>query len=143
MKKIFPLLLLLLSLSAHGQDLKCGDFKHGVYYAEVLEPIPIKWKITRNGNQQIEEVIELPEEAKKAGYPTNPQYEIIEWIDDCSYRLKYDETKFELSQSQKMINDNGGTLTRIVKVEGNCHYYISTLTINGQEQTMEGKLCSR
>ncbi|MDL5514705.1 hypothetical protein QSE00_23040 [Arenibacter sp. M-2] len=141
MKLIFFLLILSLSFNALGQELDCGNFKNGVYYAEILEPFPVKWKVTREGNQQIEEVIEIPEEAKKAGYPMHPQYEDIEWIDDCTYRLKYDSTKFELSQSQKMINDNGGVLTKIVKIENNCYYYISTLAIDGKEKTMEGKLC--
>lgn len=135
--------LLLLGLNGNGnaQELNCKDFRNGVYYAEILEPFSAKWKVTREGNQQIEEVIEIPEEAKNAGYPMHPQYEDIEWIDDCTYRLKYDSTKFELSQSQKMINDNGGVLTKIVKIENNCYYYISTLAIDGKEKTMEGKLC--
>ena len=135
-------LLLLISFRASTQELGCKDFKEGVYYAEVLEPVPIKWKITRRGNRQTEEVIELPIEAKKAGYPTNTQYEIIEWIDDCTYRLRYDETKFKLSDTQRAINENGGALTHIVKVEGNCYYYVSTISINGSETSMEGKLCS-
>lgn len=137
MGKIFFLLSLLGSLSVFSQSLDCEDFKDGIYYAEISEPINVKWKITRNGNQQIEEVIELPEEAKKIGYPTEPQYQIIEWIDDCTYHSKYDGTKFKLSQSQKMMNDNGGVLTKIVKVEGNCYYYVGDL-INEWKSTENG-----
>ena len=114
-----------------------------MYYAEILEPAPMKWKVTRKGHQQVEEVIELPEAAKEISFSTNPRYEIIEWINDCTYRLKYDETKMELSNTQKIINENGGVLTRIVRIEGKRHYYISTLSINGEESSMEGKLCSR
>ena len=126
----------------YGQELDCGNFRDGVFYAEISKPIAMKWKVTRNGNQQIEEVVELPEEAKGLGFPTHPRYEIIEWIDGCTYRLKYDETKFELSATEKAINENGGALNRIVKIEGDCHYYVSTITINGKETSMEGKLCS-
>lgn len=142
-KTILVLLILsCISTNVFGQEMDCNTLKEGVYYAEVLKPFHIEWKVTRSGNQQIEEVIKLPDEAKKAGYPTTPQHEIIEWINDCTYLLKYDETKFELSTTQKAINENGGALNRIVKVEGDCHYYISTITINGRETSMEGKLCS-
>jgi hypothetical protein len=140
-KAITGLIVLLIGSYAYTQE-QCSNFKTGVFYAEVREPFAIKWKVTRNGNQQIEEVLELPDEAKELGYPTTPQYEIIEWIDECTYRLIYDESKFELSETQKTINESGGAVNRIVKVEGKCHYYISTVVINGKEMSMEGKLCS-
>ena len=136
-------MLLSLSSSIYGQELDCSNFRDGVFYAEISKPITLKWRVIRNGNQQVEEVVELPEEVKGIDYPTHPRYEIIEWIDGCTYRLKYDETKFELSETEKIINKNGGVLTRIVRIEGKCHYYISTLSINGEESSMEGKLCSR
>ncbi|WP_340067102.1 hypothetical protein [Ascidiimonas aurantiaca] len=136
-------LLLSLSSSIYGQELDCSNFRDGVFYAEISKPVIMKWKVTRKRYQQVEEVVELPEVAKEINFSTNSLHEIIEWIDDCTYRLKYDETKMELSDTQKIINENGGVLTRIVRIEGKCHYYVSTLSINGEESSMEGKLCTR
>lgn len=125
-----------------GQELDCSDLRNGIFFAEVNEPFKAKWKITRTENQQIEEIIEIPKEVKEMGYPTDPHYELIEWIDNCSYILKYDESKSDLTDSQKVINDNGGVLTTITEIDGNCYYYTSTLIINGTQQKMDGKICT-
>ena len=84
---------------------------------------------------------ELPIELKDLGYPTAPQYGIITWIDDCTYRLTYDESKAELTDTQKLINSLGGVLTEMTKIEENCFYYKSTLKYEGGEQITIGKLC--
>ncbi len=142
MKKTLIIIGILCSINAIGQELDCSDLKTGVFFAEINEPIKVKWKITRTENKQIEEIIEIPDEIKEMGYPMDPQYELIEWKNNCTYLLKYDETKSELTESQKVINDNGGALTTITSIDRNCYYYSSTITINGQEQKLEGKVCT-
>lgn len=141
-KVLFFLTICFTIINVYAQKLDCEAYKKGVFYGEVAEPFKIKWKVTRTDSQQIEEVIDLPKEAKEIGYSVNPQYEIIEWIDECTYRLMYDGEKFELSETQMLINQNGGALTKIIKVEDNCYYYVSTILIGDNETSMEGKLCT-
>lgn len=132
----FLVLAIFFELNTFSQEIDCKKLKDGIFYAEVSEPTPIKWQVTREGNSQVEQAIESDD-----GKSNQLLYEIIEWIDDCTYRLKYDSTRFELNPMQRMINDNGGALNQIIGIEGNCHYYKSTIKINGIEQSMEGKLC--
>jgi len=141
LKNILFLVVLFFSINAIGQDLTCSDFKEGTLYAEISEPFKLKWKITREDNTQIEEIIEIPVEIVEMGYPMNPRYEIIKWLDDCSYVLMYDESKSELTEIQININKNGGVLTTVTNIEGKCFNYTSRLVADGLEKTLEGKLC--
>lgn len=128
-------------MNSFSQNLKCSDFKNGTFIVSISEPIQINWKIVREGNNQTELVTKLPQELIDSGYPTDPQYGIINWIDDCNYRLTYDDSKSELSESQKMINDLGGVLTELIRIEENCFYYKSTLKYKDGEQILNGILC--
>lgn len=141
MKKKLIIILTLIGINSFGQELSCADFKTGTFNTSISEPVQINWKIVRDGNVQTEIMPELPIELKDSGYPTDPQYGIINWIDDCTYRLTYDESKAELTESQKLINYLGGVLTELIKIEENCYYYKSTLKYEGGEQVTSGKLC--
>jgi len=140
MKKIILLSILVIGFNSYSQELTCKDFKNGTFIVPKDEMIPTSFKIIRNGNSQIEFVmnpdeVDEPELKEKA-------YEIIEWIDDCTYKLKYDESKMKLTESKQFINDNGGIMTEMIKIEGKCFYYKSTLTVNGQTQRIDGKICT-
>ncbi len=71
----------------------------------------------------------------------DPRHAIIEWIDECTYKLTYDSTKSELTDFQKMVNGLGGFMNEMIKIEGNCFYFKSTLKYNGGEQSIEGNFC--
>lgn len=141
MKQILTLTLFILGLHAFAQDLDCNDFKNGTFKAEVSDPVKFQWKIVREGSQQTEFISELPQEYKDLGYSTDPHYGIIKWIDECSYLLTYDESKAELTDAQKYINQSGGVLTELVKIEGDCFYYQSSTKIEGVDLIRKGKLC--
>ncbi|WP_411894588.1 hypothetical protein [Winogradskyella sp. A2] len=141
-KTIFLIgIFLLIGLKINAQDLTCKDFKKGTFNTTVLDPVKLNWKIVRKGNEQTETIKEIPDEYKDLGYPTDPQYVKIEWINDCSYRAKYDDSKSELTESQKFINSVGGITTELIKIEGTCFYYKSTLKVGEEEQIIEGKMC--
>ncbi|WP_340866989.1 hypothetical protein [Polaribacter atrinae] len=71
-----------------------------------------------------------------------PEYEILEWIDDCTYRLTYDSSKSELSEDKKWINENKGIVVSETKIEDNCLYYKATMTTNeGQTISQDGIIC--
>ena len=141
MKKLIVLSFFLTSLCSFGQDLSCEDFKEGTFVAKMTEPIQADWKIVREGNSQTEFPSKLPDELKETDFPMDPQHGIIEWIDDCTYRLTYDSTKSELTDMQKMVNSLGGFINEMIKIEGNCFYYKSTLKYEGGQQSIEGKFC--
>ena len=127
-----------LSSISFSQDLTCKDFQEGVFYGYSQDLGGLKWIIIRNGNNQTEKTIDAPE--IEGVDMEESLHEIIEWIDDCSYNLKYNP-KFGLSIYQKFINDSGGAISKIVNIEGNCYTYISVVSYDGMEETSEGKIC--
>lgn len=140
MKKIILLSILIIGFNSYSQELTCKDFKNGTFIVPKDEMIPTSFKIIRNGNSQIEFVMN-PDEVDEPELKEK-SYEIIEWIDDCTYKLKYDESKMKLTESKQFINDNGGIMTEMIKIEGKCFFYKSTLTVNGQTQRIDGKICT-
>lgn len=121
-------------LNLHAQDLTCKDFKEGTFitgYSE--EQVPL-YKLIRRGGSQTEKVKGIRD------YKTD-LYGKLEWVDDCTYRLYYDGSKMPLSKFHQFFNDNGGAVTKMVKIEGRCLYYESTLTTNEEAITITGKLC--
>jgi hypothetical protein len=132
MKKIILLLIITLSLSSCAQNLKCADFKDGEFIIESSVRDNRIIKVTRNGNNQIEFV---------NGETT--RYEIIEWIDDCSYKLIYDKSKMDLNDIQKYTNLNGGVIVTKLKIEGDCLYYKATFQFEGEVQRLDGKICAQ
>ncbi|WP_152971501.1 hypothetical protein [Lacinutrix algicola] len=72
----------------------------------------------------------------------NPTYEILEWIDDCTYRLTYDSSKGEMDEMTKWVNENNGIVVSKIKIEGKCLFYDATMTTNeGQKISQEGIIC--
>lgn len=147
--------ILLIRLAGNSQELTCTDFKTGQFYIpETIEitkykaisnnnhlefitkcdTVIIKHIVIREGNTQIEWM--------KGIGKGEPDYEIIEWIDDCSYRLTYDDSKMKLDKGKRWINRNDGIVVSKTKIEGNCMFYNATLTTNkGQKITQEGIIC--
>ncbi|MCF7559158.1 hypothetical protein L3X39_00790 [Sabulilitoribacter multivorans] len=71
-----------------------------------------------------------------------PFHEIIEWIDDCTYRLTYDESKMELDEMKKWTNDNNGIVVSKRRIEKNCMFYNATMTTNsGETISQNGVIC--
>lgn len=143
MKKLILLSISLYTFNCLGQELSCLDFKEGKFIAEMTEPVKVEWTIVRMGKVQTEIPGKLPDEFKGADFSIAPRHAIIEWIDDCTYKLTYDATKSELTDMQKMVNKLGGFINEMVKIEGECFHYKSTLRYNGGEQSLEGKFCKK
>lgn len=140
MKKAILFILTLSGIHGFGQELDCTDFISGTFVVNIEEPIPLEWKVIREGNTQKEIIDKVPEQLKGTDYPTT-QYANIEWINDCSYRLTYDDSKIELTETQKYINQVGGVYAEVIKIEGNCFFYKSIMSINGEELRIDGKMC--
>ncbi|WP_091874467.1 hypothetical protein [Pricia antarctica] len=72
-----------------------------------------------------------------------PKHEIIEWIDNCTYRLTYDSSMTKLDETEKWINENNGIVVSKRKIEGKCMFYNATMTTNdGQKISQKGTICA-
>ncbi|MFY0632074.1 MAG: hypothetical protein JXR05_17070 [Flavobacteriaceae bacterium] len=145
---MFPFALL-------AQDLTCDDFKTGTFYILSTEQLE---KITVVSNDSINE-INIPRDKKiekaiiirkkktqiewKNGLNKGkPDYIVIEWIDDCTYRSTYDSSKMDLDEDKRWFNKNNGIIVSKVKIEGRCMLYKATMTTtDGQKISQNGKLC--
>lgn len=145
MKRTLLTLFILINYVGYSQNLTCKDFKNGTFIVPKDSISPITYKIIRKGNTQIELATNLheidPNLLKTYPHLKDKFYETIEWIDDCTYKLKYDVTKMKMSDELLFINNHGGLLTELIKIEGNCFYYKSTLNVNGEIQRVDGKFC--
>ena len=133
MKKILIVLFLFLSLNFYSQNLTCADFKIGTFIIKMdTEKEP--YRITRHQNSQIEFV-------KKSENENVEFTNTLEWIDDCTYRLKYDENKMSLNTFQKSINEANGVLVKMTKIKGKYLYFDSFVPVEGKIIKVSGKIC--
>lgn len=155
------LLILLFSIDSFSQDLTCKDFKTGEFYIPAENETESKYSVTKKDGLKTysEEFIEKHEPVSKYvvirkettqiewdnGIDVgDPLYEKIEWIDDCSYRLTYDETTSELSEDQKLINQYNGIVVEKISIEGNCMEYKATMTLeDGYKVVQKGTICKK
>lgn len=138
----------------YGQELTCKDFKLGKFVipeAHELKNYTIKSKYSTyvyepENDSATQRYIVIREKNKQIEWRNgigngNPEYEIIEWIDECTYRLTFDESK-HLDNKMKWINSNNGLLVSKTKIEGKCLFYRATMTLStGQEISQDGVIC--
>jgi len=136
----FTYLLFLLSLwitqIQAQQDLTCADFKEGHFVIPADELISFETQIVREGNQQTE-VIELDGKVMEAVIN-------IQWIDDCSYTLVFDQGD-ELAEKLK-VDDLDKTrvyTTTILAINGNCASIKTNLDIDGEIIPHYGTMCKQ
>jgi hypothetical protein len=123
--------LLLATCSAIGQDLTCADFKEGSFVIPGKDGQPNALEIIREVNTQME--------IKGDG---ETDFVNLEWIDDCTYRLTYEEGEAETDEQKRFINDNNGIVVTKIKIEGRCMTYKATITtLEGEKMSQEGKIC--
>ncbi len=133
---IFLLLIIcFIGLTTNAQELTCSDFKNGTFIVPKKSDDEPQYKLIRDGNSQME-VIEMNGQ-------TITLYGILEWIDECSYKLTYDETKMNLPKEIQFVNDNGGIVSELIKIENKCFYYKSVLIVDGKEtKRIDGNYCA-
>jgi len=157
MKKQYltSLIISLFIISCTSQELTCSEFRIGKFHIPTTEELKEMTVVTNDSIRKFE--IELDSTVNKTVIVrkehaqiewTNgigsgsPKYEVIEWIDDCTYRLTYDSSISELDEDEKWINENNGIVVSSRKIEGKCMFYNATMTTNnGQEISQEGTIC--
>ena len=145
MKSILTLILLI-GITSNAQELNCSDFKEGTFYIPETE-IDSKNTNDIENDAKIEKYVIIRKGNTQTEWTNgigigSPDYEIIEWIDDCTYRLTYDDSKYELDAEKKWINDNNGIVVTKTDIVDNCLKYDATLTTNdGRKITQSGIIC--
>ncbi|MEH6682521.1 MAG: hypothetical protein V7724_18415 [Sediminicola sp.] len=142
--------LFLIVLSSRAQDLTCSDFKTGKFYipqSEELREYTVAFRDSiikfmpekdSTANRYIVVRSERTQTEWKNGINQgSPRHEIIEWIDECSYRLTFDEAKSIMDEEMKWINDNNGIVVSKLQIEEKCMIYDATMT------TTEGHIISQ
>ena len=153
--KLLLITLILIGLNSCTQDLTCADFKIGKFYIPETKEIA-KYTVTENDSiseltdkrdTSIEKYIIIRKKNTQTEWRNgidygNPEYEIIEWIDECTYILTFDASKSKLDEEQKWVNKNGGILVSKIKIENKCLFYTATLTTNeGKKISQDGTIC--
>ena len=157
MKKtnFFFLIIILFGFKICAQDLTCKDFRTGKFYIpqdDDLREFTISFRdsvtkfMPKRDSTVIRTVVERLEYSQTEW--TNginqgiPKHELVEWIDDCTYRLKYDESRQQLEEMEQWINDNNGLVVSKIQIEEKCMIYDATLTSNdGRVFSQKGIIC--
>lgn len=130
--KLLLITLSLIGLNSCAQNLNCADFKIGQFYIPETKEMT-KYTIVENDSisemtperdSSIKKYIVIREKDTQIEWENGigngkPEYEILEWIDDCTYRLTYDSSKSELTADKKWINENKGIVVSNTKIEDN------------------------
>ncbi|WP_034257699.1 hypothetical protein [Altibacter lentus] len=140
-RNLLIILSFFLSFTLFSQNLDCENFREGEFIIQSNNPVPLEYKVTRTGMNQIEEIIKIPQEIIDSGFLVQPGYGIINWIDDCTYILMYDPSIRPLTETEKMVNESGGVTVNIVNIESTCCNFKSVSSINGEEYVIEGVMC--
>ena len=128
---LFSAVLLIVCNSC--QKDKFDDFRKGTFYIPGNQNDVEKYIVVRKENSQITYKNNLQDK--------NPEFQLIDWIDDNNYRITYDSSKAKLTESQKRINKNNGFLIENLKVEEDCLFYKSTMTLDGEKYEYNSKMC--
>ena len=81
--KLTPLLFILTLFSCSNNSSYCKDFKNGTFHVKPENESDFFYTLERTDKTQIETSI----------YGGDKVYYIIEWIGECSYIQKFDNTK--------------------------------------------------
>ena len=115
-----------------GPYLTCEEIKTGSFYMVYSDKDSVLME--RHGNVQVE--------YSNISDKENGAYSNLEWIDECTYRLRFDESKHELNKSQKLVNDNNGIVVTQTPLNARCMYYRAVLTLaDGKSVKKIGRIC--
>jgi len=130
MSKVLLLIFLSISLFSCSQVLKCNNFRNGNFIVpnDAIGTKP--YRIIRNDTTQVE----IDSKGVK-------RYSKLKWLNDCSYIIFYDNSKETLTDFQKEVNDIGGIIVEVTKVEGKCFYFTSNIKGDDKSQSIEGVIC--
>lgn len=137
---MFVGIFLISTVQAQETALDCSDFRTGSFYIPPSDDLPISYRVVRTTTSQVETIIGSPKGVVKENNQ-KPQYAVLTWVDPCSYRISYDASKADLSETQILINDNNGVLIELLSREEDCFNFKSTFVNGDQVISFIGKQC--
>lgn len=133
MRKLVVFICILIGYQSNAQKLTCADFTKGSFKIKASNS-DLFITVERDSLSQVERVI-TDNEILEA-------YEAIKWIDNCSYRIRYDESKMELDDSQKLINALNGIVVKHISFTNKCSTYQAILRRpDGKELIETAEIC--
>jgi hypothetical protein len=134
MKFCFKILFLFLIFSSCQKDLTCSDFKEGTFSMNTDNK---NYTIVRSGNSQVEYIKNI-----KEGINSDSIHVTLQWADDCTYRLKYDNSKMTFGNRERVVNENNGIVVSVIGINGKCMDYNAVMTTNeGEIIEQKGSIC--
>lgn len=133
MRELIILIFLIVGYSSHAQKLTCSDFIKGTFKIKAKNS-DLFITVERDSLSQVERVT-TDDKILEA-------YETIKWINDCSYRLKYDASKMDLDDTQKLINALNGIEVKHISFTNKCSTYQAILRRpDGKELIETAEIC--
>lgn len=123
------LLVALVSLNSCEKKVNCSDFKTGTYLISndtLFDNAPTLIK-TATTQQQINS-------------KGDTLFANVKWLNECSYKLKFDKNKMTLSPFQINVNTRGGILIEFGIPEGDIMPYTSVLKGETKTEIFNGYL---
>lgn len=120
--------LVMISVSSFGQELKCKKFKTGTFIIPGNENVP-QSKLIRSKTSQTESI------------SANESVELdIVWVDNCNYILNLSKSTPEedLSEVEKMIAKEGGLHIKMLRTAKDTMFFRATVKIEGVERPIDG-----
>lgn len=128
MRKLVIFIFLTCSYQTNAQKLKCSDLRKGTFTIKATNS-DLFITVERDSLSQVERVI-TDNEILEA-------YETITWLNKCSYRIRYDESKMELDDTQKLINALNGIVVRHISFTHKCSRYQAILRRPDRKELIE------
>ncbi len=130
MCRVLILVFVIINFISCSEKLDCIGITEGTFIMPQDTEETKSYKIIRKGDIQ-----------KEINDGIETSYSKVEWLNPCSYILKYDESQMELSDFQKEVNQVGGIIVEVTKVKGNCFYYTSNIKGDPPSERINGVMC--
>lgn len=130
LRSIF-LFVFLISLFSCNQNAKCQDFKKGDFIVKFDSEIYSKFE--RTENYQIE-----------TNHYGEKIYYTIEWISECVFIQRFDESEMILTDEMKMVNKDGGVVIELLDIiDDGCIAYQSYVKNFKGLSLKKGNFCKK
>lgn len=129
MNYFFRISIIVFTLFASSCNKKtsCTDFKSGTFLISKDTSFVKAQKIIRKNNLDIQ-----------ISPKGDSIFAKLEWLNDCSYKLKFDKSKMHLSNFQININTNNGILVEYGQPENGIMPFISVIKGKTKTETFNG-----
>jgi hypothetical protein len=120
-------LVLFISILSCEKKTSCTDFKSGTFLISTDTSFVKSQKIIRNNDLDIQ-----------VSPKGDSVFAKIEWLNDCSYKLKFDKNRMHLSNFHLNINTNNGILVEYGQAVNGIMPFVSVIKGKTKTETFNG-----